>query len=292
MHSHTKRALLYGSAVVTLGAIGYLWQHRVQDADVMTMLSSVNVQLRLAYGMPAADKQGKPLSARVDMIAQADRSLADVERIEPGLVDTAEFTGFSHMLQGRYADAAAHYARAQLCKDCGDEQRDVLAFNQARMLAAAGQKEAALAVFARHADRLDRRFGHQRRLEEATILRQLGRRPEAIQRATVVLEDAAAPSMAALQAGQELFELGESGAAESALARAATELPIANYWLARLKLQQNDVDTCLGLLERAAKAQPTEVRRLLGNEPDAWSTVAADARFQELQRPPAAAPTR
>jgi tetratricopeptide (TPR) repeat protein len=149
-----------------------------------------------------------------------------------------------------------------------------------------------LAVFAAHGDRLDQRFGHQRRLEEAAILRQLDRRPEAIQRIAAVTADANAPSMASLQAGQELFELGDFPAAEAALARAVPELPIANYWLARLKLQQNDVDSCLGLLGRAAKAQPAEVRRLLDNEPAAWSAVAADARFQELQRPPAAAPTR
>ncbi len=292
MNQMHKRGLLYGGATLILAAIGYTWANRCQDADVMTLLSSVDVQLRLANAIPALDLDGKPLASRLEMITSAEQNLAIVERLEPGLANAAEFTGFAHMLRGRFADAAIHYERAQQCKDCADEQRDVLAFNQARMLAQAGQKEQALAAFAKNGPRLDRRYGHQRALEEAAILRQLGRRPESEQRLLAVVADTAAMPMASLQAGTELLEWGNLAAAEVALARAESEVPIAAYYLARLKLQQNDVDTALGLLERAAKVQPTEVRRRLSQEAAAWSAIAADARFQELKRPPAATPVR
>jgi len=45
-------------------------------------------------------------------------------------------------------------------------------------------------------------------------------------------------------------------------------------------------------LERAAKAQPAEVRRRLQNEVAAWSAVAADARFLEISRSGPATPVR
>jgi tetratricopeptide (TPR) repeat protein len=292
MQAMHKRALLYGGASLLLSGIGYAWATHSADADAMTLLSSADVQLRLAYAIPALDKQGKALPAREEMITQAEKYLADVERIQPGMAVTAEFVGFAHSLRGRFEQAAAAYGRARQCQDCGDEQRDVLAFNQARMLAQGGKLEQALASFTREAQSLDRRFGHQRSLEETTILRQLGRPAEAEARLSAILNDAAAPPMASLQAGLEYLELGKPAAAEQALTRAAASVPIADYHLARLKLQAGDVDTCLGLLERVAAAQPAEVRRRLREEAGAWSAVSADARFQELVSPRTGTPVR
>ncbi|MFY9343884.1 MAG: hypothetical protein WAT39_15445 [Planctomycetota bacterium] len=287
-----KRALLYGGAVLTLSGLAWAWTTHERSADAMTLLSSADVQLRFAHGIPALDQHGKPLPAREEMIATAEANLATVERLEPGQACTAEFLGFAHMLRGRFAEAAAAYARAQTCRDCGDEQREVLAFNQARMLAKAGQPEQALAVFAASAPALDARFGHQRSLEEATILRGLGRLAEAEQRLEAVAADERAAPMAWLQAGIGLLELGRSGPAAGVLERAAIKVPIADYHLALLKLRQGEVDSCLGLLERAARAQPAEVRRRLLAEADVWSAVAADARFQELTRLRTATPVR
>lgn len=292
MHELHQRALLYGSAVLLLSGLGYVWATHTAAADAMTLLSSADVQLRLAHGIPATDKQGRVLSARLEMIASAEANLAEVERTEPGKAVTAEFLGFAHMLRGRYAEAAAAYGRAQQCADCDAEQYLVLAFNQARMLAQAGQGERALAVFAQHGKALDRRFGYQRAIEEAAVLRKLGRPAEAMQRLQPIAADDAAMPMASLQAGQEFLELGQFAAAETTLLRAAREVTIANYYLARLKLQQGDADTCLGFLERAAATQPAEVRRLLRDEGNAWSSLAADARFQELGLPKTATPVR
>lgn len=287
-----KRALLYGSAVLVLGGLGVAWSLGRSEADAMTLLSSADVQLRLAHAIPAQDAQGKVLETRLVMIADAEANLAIVERIEPGKAVTAEFLGFAHMLRGRFDEAAACYAKARACGDCGDEQRDILLFNQARMLAKAGRREQALQVFASGAQALDGRFGHQRSLEEATILRELGRRPDAEQRLDQVARDAAAAPMASLQAGLEYEKLGHEDKAQAAFERAAKAVPIADYHLASLKLRQGEVDTCMQLLERVAKVLPAEVRRRIQDEPDAWQAVAKTPRFQELSVVQSATPSR
>jgi len=291
--NHTlSRALLYGGAAALLGTLGLFWKVGSTDADVVTLLSSADVQLRLAHGIPERDKQGKVLDSRERMITAAEQHLATAERLQPGMAVTAEFTGFAHMLRGRFEEAAACYERAAACADCGAEQRDVLSFNQARMLAKAERLEQALAVFGRHATALDARYGYQRVIEEAAILQRLGRVADAVQRVLPVLADAQAEPMASVQAAVQCLESGRPDLAEPALERAAAQVPIADYHRARLKLSRGDVDTSLVLLERAAKAQPAEVRRQLDNDAGAWSAVALHARFREITEPGMAAPAR
>lgn len=292
MNETTNRALLYGGAILLLGGLGAVMHFSHTDADVMTLLSSADVQLRLAYGMPANDKQGTALTAREAMIVDAERNLSIVERTQPGLASVNEFRGFAQMLRGDYAAAAASYGRASACDDCDAEQRDILHFNQARMLAQAGQLREALAVFGRHASALDARFGHQRRLEEADLCAKLGEREQAAQRLDQVVADAEVTPFMLLQAGIGYGNAGFHDKAESALQRAAAGEPIATYHLARLKLQQGDVDSSLQLLERAAVARPAEVRQLLGNESTAWSAVATTERFRNVLGPGAATPVR
>jgi tetratricopeptide (TPR) repeat protein len=292
MNELHKRIALYGGATVALGALVAAMQLAPRDADVMTLLSSADVHLRMANAMPVADKSGAPLSERVRIIAEAEASLAIVERLEPGLASTAEFRGFAHSLRGQFAEAAACYQRARQCSDVQAEQADVLAFNQARMLAKAGQLEQALAAFAAAGKALDSRFGPQRTFEECAILDQLGRRDEAVARLGAVVASGSLTPMASLQAGFVYRDLGRLDAAETQFQRAATEIPVADYHRAQLKLQRGEVDSGLELLGRAAKAQPAEVRRLLRIDADAWSAVAADARFQEISRPVAATPVR
>jgi tetratricopeptide (TPR) repeat protein len=292
MQQMMQRALLYGSAVLCLGGLGFAVSHGHADADVTTLLSSADVQLRLAYAMPAVDKKGVPLSARAELLASADKHLTEAERIEPNRASAAEFRGFLQMLRGQYREAAASYARARQCPDVQVEQHDVLAFNEARMLAKAGDRQGAIDAFGRHAVALDARYGHQRSLEEATILREMGQRDAAKQRLDRVLRDASAQPMASLQAGLEYLELGHQVEAETALQRAAAEVAIADYHLAQLKLQQGEVDKSLQLLERVAKAQPAEVRRRLHDEGAVWSAVSGEARFQQLTGSLPASPMR
>ena len=292
MKEVTSRVLLYGSAVLALGGIAVTWANTNTEADVMTLLSSADVQLRMAYTIPNVDQNGQPIDARENLITSAVEHLEKVERIEPGMAVTSEFRGFAHMLEGEFAAAAACYQRARDCDDCAAEQFDILAFNQARMLAKAGRHEAALEVFGQNAAALDERFGHQRRIEEAAILREMGQEERAIAQLREVLAEDGVTSMTRLQAGRQLVELGSFELAEQALAEAAKELPIADYYMARLKLRQGKVDTCLELLERVVEARPIEVRRLLRKESDAWSGVSEDARFQRLDESTPASPGR
>lgn len=292
MNELQKRALLYGGAVFVLSGIAVAWANRSADADVLTLLSSAHVQLGMAYAIPATDQQGHRLDSRGTLIDSAEESLATVERLQPGMAVTAEFRGFAHMLRGQHAEAAQCYRAARQCVDFDRSQHAVLAFNEARMLAAAGSRQAALDVFAANRQRIDEQYRNERLLEEAAILRALGRRLEAEQNLDIVARDRSAPAMARVEAGREYLALGHLDKAEAALNGAREEVPIADYHLAKLKLQQGAVDSCCELLNRAAKARPAEVRRMLRKEADAWSAVATDARFQQLTTPPPATPGR
>jgi tetratricopeptide (TPR) repeat protein len=287
-----KRALLYGGAGLVLAGLGWATATMKAEADVGTLLSGADVQLRLAYAMTAPGKQDQQHETRQQLIAEAESQLACVERQQPGMACTAEFRGFAHMLKGDWCLAADAYAAAQRCSDVQVEQRDVLAFNEARMLSKGGKHAEALEVFGRHGAALDTRFGHQRAIEEAAILRQLGRQAEAGQRLDKVVADDSAPPMAWLQAGQEFERLGRPDRAETQYERVAKSVPIGDFHLARLKLQQGDADMAIELLGRAEAAVPAEVRRLVREEPDAWRALADDARFKQLTAPRAATPGR
>jgi tetratricopeptide (TPR) repeat protein len=288
-----ERALLYGGAGLVLAWLGsWAFCNRNTEADVTTLLSSADVQLRMAYAMTVPGGPDRQSEIRKKMIADAEGHLANVDRQQPGMACTAEFRGFACMLKGDYRLAADAYAAAQRCSDVDPEQRDVLAFNEARMLGKCGKHEEALAVYAQRAAELDRRFGHQRAIEEAAILRQMGKKPEAEQRLDTVVADGATQPMAWLQAGLEFEQLGRFDRAEAQYVRAAKSIPIGDFHLARLKLRQGDADMAVELLGRAEAAVPAEVRRLVREEPDAWQALAADARFKQLTAPRAATPGR
>lgn len=280
----TSRALLYGGALTLLGALGALWAdaHADAEADVTVLLDSARVQLQAAYLTPAADLEGEALSSRVQLIETVESHLESVERRRPGLAVTAEFRGFAHMLQGEFLEAAACYRRARSCEDCGEEQRDVLAFNEARMYVAAGDGEAALGVLSEHRASLDARYGHRRRLTEAKILATLGREREALRRLTIVTADGDVSSMASVEAAEVYLDLEREAEAEALLQRARADAPIADYLLARLKLREGDVDSSFERLARAYEARPAEVRRRLRDEAGAWSAVAREERFQQF----------
>lgn len=292
MKNTMSRALLYGCATVVISGIAIAWANTSKEAGVMTLLSSANMQLRMAHAIPAVDGDGNRLDKRDVMIDDAIMQLDKIARTEPGLVAAVELRGFAHMLQGDFAGAAACYRRAKSCEDCDDEVRDVLTFNEARMLAKAGQRAEALEVFAANKQPLDERFGHQRRLEEAQILQALGRTNEAVDRLDLVMQDEAVMPMSRLQAGRQYLELGLLERAEDALQGIQNEIAISDYYLAQLKLRQGHTDICIELLERAAKARSTEVRRMLREEAEVWSDIAQDVRFQDLSKELPASPGR
>jgi hypothetical protein len=66
MHNRNKRVMLYGAASFVLSGIGVAWVKADSSADVYTLLGSAEVQLKMAFAIPATDKQGKAsTSARV-----------------------------------------------------------------------------------------------------------------------------------------------------------------------------------------------------------------------------------
>lgn len=292
MNAARRRLALYGTAAALVAGIVVASRGVEEDLDVMTLLGGADVQLRFAHRMPETGKDGQPLSMRDELVATAERFLADAERVQPGLAVTAEFQGFAAMLRGDFTGAAAQYRRAQACKDCTDEQRDVLVFNEARMLARAGDAPGALALLGQHGVALDARFGRQRHLAEAGALRQIGRHAEAAARLEAVVADPAAQPAERLEAAQGLATLGAIARAEATLAATACDEPISEYFLAKLKLQRGEVDSSLDLLERVSAAQPAEVKRLLRQEADVWSAVAANVRFQKVSDAEPAAPAR
>lgn len=292
MNETTGRGLLYGGAALALAALAAAYGWAERDADVMTLLSSADVQLRLAHGMPAVDKDGQDLSARTAMIVDAEKNLDVIDRLQPQMAVATEFRGFARMLRNDFVGAAAHYAAAQACPDCGEEQRAVLAFNQARMLAKAGSGEQALVVFRRHGAEFDRRWPGQRGIEEAQVLRQLGRDQEAVATLEQMLAVVGEQPMAWLQAGCEFEQLAQPARAEQSWQKVAAQVPVANYFLARLKLRLGNVDSSCQWLERAANAAPAEVRRRVREEPEAWKALAGEARFQRLLAATPATPGR
>lgn len=291
MDDRKKRCVLYGVGGAVLGTLGYLGFLYRAAPELGTLLSAANLQLRLAYGMPATDLLGKPLGARTELLDAAARNL-ELARDQAG--DRAmllEFEGFLHHLRGEHRAAAACYRLARGLPDCERDQRDVLVFNESRMLAAGGDPAGALAVLRREADSLQPQYAEQRLIEEAALLGRLGRIEEAVANLDRVAQSSQEP-MAWLQAGQQYAALGRADAAERTLARAAEVLPIADYDRARLKLASGHVDSCCELLERAAAAVPAEVRRRLREDAEVWRVLATNERFVRLDASSPAAPGR
>lgn len=291
MHANARRLLLYAPAGIVLA--GLVWAgfvHRAEP-DLMTSLGAADVQLRLAHGMPALDKNGAPLAARQVLLAAAAAHLDRAAAIAPDSPLVVEFQGFLCHLRGDPRGAAACYRRARTLPGCAPEQFDTLVFNESRMLTAAGEPAAALAVFEQHGSALQPQYATERALAEAELQHALGRDESALARLAEVLAVPDAP-MAWVAAGRQYETMGRPAAAAAAYERAASAVPIAEYHSARLKLAGGDVDSSLRLLERAAAAVPAEVRRLLREEAAAWQVLAADARFRQLAEPGPATPGR
>jgi tetratricopeptide (TPR) repeat protein len=290
MNNRTRRTWLYGAGGLVLAGLcygGFLYR---AEPDLWTLLGAANMQLRLAHGMPALDRQGLPLAARTELLDGAAANLDRAAAIAPDSPLVGEFAGFLRHLRGDPRGAAACYRRARGLADCDSEQHDTLVFNEARMLQAADDPAGALAVLAEAGSRLQPRYAPQLALSEAELLHALGRDDEAAVRLRAVL--AADDPMAWVAAGLIHEQSGRPAAAVAAFQQAASRAPIADYHLARLKLAAGEADTCLQLLERAAAAVPAEVRRLVREDPHAWQGLADDVRFRQLVEPPKATPGR
>jgi tetratricopeptide (TPR) repeat protein len=294
-----RRALLYGIAVPIGGAL--LWSRFCWEPlpEFGQLLSQINANLRLANSIPATDSDGKPVPAREQMLAAAERDITIALRCDQVSAVLAEFEGFAKSLRGDYVDAAACYRRAQSMPDCSDEQRAVLAFNEARMLRRTGKLQDAMSVLEAAQPRMTAGYAEQCMLERAEIAASMSRnenaenansRSRALELLTAVMRSDR--PVAWLQAGDVYASLGANAEADAAWARASSAVPIADGRRARLKLAEGDADTALQLFERAAIAAPAEMRRLVREDPAAWQAIAEDARYRQLVDSSAAAPVR
>lgn len=285
MNDLQRRICGYGSTAVV--AAGLIWAGflRHESADIGTLESSIRTQLGLAFNIPAKDKDGNELTARTQMMATAEQMLGEAEQLEPERASLREFRGFLHHLRGEYKDAAQCYAEARGMQGVDAEMRDTLVFNQARMLDAAGEPKAALTVFEEHRDGLQAQLSVQCDLERAALLHQLERDAEAIALLKGVLEHRGEPPMAWVRAGEQLEELGETEAADQAFAQAGERAEGTNYFRARLKLRQGEVDRSLQLLTRAVATAPAQVRRWVKEDQSTWQELETDARYQQLFAP-------
>ena len=91
--------------------------------------------------------------------------------------------------------------------------------------------------------------------------------------------------MGRLRAGRILEDVGIWDESARAYELARTSLPIADYHLARLKMQQNQVDRAWELLERAVATVPGEVRHKVDDDREVWGSMADTERFRNLLRP-------
>lgn len=290
MSQSNRRALLYGSAAPVLGFLLWLTFGYEAEPDFLQLLRSVDMQLRLAHGIPAVDRDGKPVAAHQELLANAERDLSRARLQQPDSPVLIEFEGFLWQLKGNPREAASCYRRAQQMADCTEEQRDVLLFNEARMLGKAGLHQEALTVLEAAQSEVAESYRVPCLLERSGMLHELGRDDEAKDLLLQVLKCDA--PVAWVSAAKQFVAMRDLESAEAALQAASPRVPIADAHLARLKLVNGDVDSCWQLLERAATAVPAEMRRLLREEPAAWQAISEDARFVRWTEPVPATPGR
>ena len=121
-------------------------------------------------------------------------------------------------------------------------------------------------------------------IERAMVLRALGRKDEAVQIVTKVVKSSE-DALTLVNAGLLLEGLENLQMADSAFTKAATTLPLGNYYRARLKIRKREYDSGLDLLERAMAVAERQVRILLGQDKEAWAACAGIERFQDLLTP-------
>lgn len=290
MSQSNRRALLYGTAAPVLGFLLWLLLGYEAEPDFVQLLRGVDMQLRLAHGIPAVDRDGNPVAAHQELLANVERDLSRARRQQPDSPVLIEFEGFFWQLKGNPREAASCYRRARQMTDCTAEQRDVLLFNEARMLESAGHQDEALTVLESAQSVVAEPYRVPCLLERSALLHELGRDEDASELLGQVMKCDA--PVAWVSAAKLFVAMRDLGSAEAALLAASPRVPIADAHLARLKLVSGDVDSCWQLLERAATAVPAEMRRLLREEPAAWQAISSDARFVRWTEPVPATPGR
>jgi hypothetical protein len=146
-HALRRRLLLYVPATAAAAVLVWAGFVRVVEPDPWTQLGSVEIQLRLAAGMPERDKQGQPLEARATLLADARARLASTLRELPQEAQVWEYRGFLAWLERDYVAAARDYATARgFATDA--VLRENLLQNEARMLSLSDRADDAIRLLA------------------------------------------------------------------------------------------------------------------------------------------------
>ena len=289
-----KRFLAYGFSAVLTGGLAYLGFFYEADADPLTLLSSIDIQIRLAGAMSETDREGRPVEIRIQMLAEVRSNLDRVEAQLPNFAPAREYRAFLSFLDADYLGAAGHYRAIRGMEECSEQLWDSSVFNEVRMLRLAGEPERALEVLTAHRSRLQEANSGTADLHQAQILGGLGRSEEAVKIAVRIGRRGVEDPTAAVEAGQLLEGLRRIEEADAAYRAASRGSPAANYYRARLKIRTGDVDRGMRLLELAVSATPSEVRKWVARDSKDWEAVAGSKCFRDLVGPagPASAPGR
>ena len=282
MQAARKRVLIYSLSALLTGGLLYVGFLYEAEADSMTLLSSVDIQIRLVSGMPEKDQQGNAIQSRVQMLRDIRTNLKLVEARLPDFAPAREYRAFLTYLEGDYRGAADHYRTARGMDECSEEMWDSLVINEARMLRLAGDLERALQVLTDSMDRLQGATRGVAGLNQARILEKMGRTEQAVEIADGVGRRGAEDPMAAMEAGRLLEDWHRIDEAEAAYRAASEGDLVGNYYRARLKVRIGDVDRSMRLLELAVSAAPSRVRKLVARDSQDWEVVAGDKRFASL----------
>lgn len=284
MNDLAKRAVGYGTAVVLVGGLVYGGFVYRADPDLLTMISSVDVQLRLAALMPERGRDGKPIEARARMLRESREHLDAIDRVKPDYLPAVEFRAYLEYLEGKPLAAAALYERARGLEGCTPEIYDTLLLNEAKAYHAGGQTRRAIALLEANEKRLRDESAGAVLLEKARMLASLGEPATTHDAAAAALEAARkGPARVALAAGMLLERWERWDAAAEAYRRAAREDAKANYFLARLKIKCGQHDKGLALLARAARTAGRKVTAdLVERDGDLWKAVGSKQRVDAV----------
>jgi len=289
MRDTGKRLIGYGVSCTVLAGLVYGGFIRTADPDVGTLLGAAEVQLRLAMSYPAHDKNGAPMAAREGLLVEIERLVDAVDEIEPGLFETLELRAYLAYAHGDNDRSIALYRQLEAHPGCREAYRTNLAFNRAGLLEEAGRPEEALASLQRSQGRMAADDRVRSQLRQARILDRLGRRPEARDLLVGITRAEATTPMRLLVAAHTLEELGALEEADAAYLRASADEPLANYYLARLKVRSGQIDKGLTLLERAVEAAGPKVRDFVRDDEADWAPCAEIERFKNVMNAAAAA---
>ena len=281
MQQLKRRLIGYGLGATVAGVLGYVGFIHKTEADTMTLLSSAEVHLKLAKSMPKLDAEGKPNPVRGNLLDQA-RDFVERARVRhPDLYLCLEMTAYINAQRGWYLEAAELYRAAQSAEAATPESRSAALLNEVRMWRIVGQAKRALDALDDSAEFVLKKDVPASQMEKVYLLRDLDRSVDSISVAAEVARSSDDP-LASIDAGLYLEESAARELAEKAFRRAAEAEPMANYYLARLKVRAKEFDIGLDLLRRVVASNRRQVQRLVELDAGVWNAVRSDARFTGL----------